>query len=457
MGCSASVLCLLLTASPALAQQQPWDPPGESVASSSVISLDEAATQCLLLLWPNEPGSLSDNLIAEDCEVVDSGQLVMIGDNIWCWVMYRHTSVWGPDEDTREQDLDMFPDTVAEAELVLFAGARGKRVFWPVWHDRVETDFELLSPPRAQLLVSGGAAPTEALLVHRRCLNGTGGCLDYPFLVSENEAITPLRPRYREQLQNQLPDGWGMWKGTWLDPARRLAQAPVYLPEDANCCPSLAATATLSIQGDTLVADSIAIEPVPGHDTWQVLPGERFGPITPTTSEADLRQLLGASAVVSEEIYLAEGFCAAGVRIFPGSPLELELAWVDSARTHPAFVRSRIASGAWRTPLGVGVGTTLKELEELRGQPISFSGFGWDYGGGSSWDEHTGTLGLRLEIDPTSDQKLRELDRTDPRARELWGDQSVRSDHPIVRQLTIRVYEIGLTWGMIATEKECEA
>lgn len=34
---------------------------------------------------------------------------------------------------------------------------------------------------------------------------------------------------------------WGVWKGVHLDPETSTLEAPVYLPGDANCCPSFVA------------------------------------------------------------------------------------------------------------------------------------------------------------------------------------------------------------------------
>ncbi len=452
---AATAALFLLVATPAMPQTPP-EPPGESIVGATLITLDQATSECLNLEWSGERGAMSDNLLTEGCEVASTGQLPAIGETVWSWALYHHTSVWGPDDDTPEGSRYLFPDTIPEIELVVFTGVGGEGQIRPIWHDRVEQQIELLRPPRAELLGQASESP-EALLVHRRCLNGTGGCLDHPYRISEDGRFTALRPHYRRQLQDPLSDEWGMWKGSYIDPVRRIVEAPVYLPGDGNCCSSLMATATVVVEGDALVADSIAIEPALTLDAWLVLPGERFGPITPNTGEADLREMLGASSVVAGEIYLAEGFCAPGVRLFPGWPFELELAWADSARARPAFVRSRTASGAWRTPLGVGVGTTLKELEQLRGEPITFSGFGWDYGGGTSWEEHTGTLHLRLDIDPVSNETLQQLDQTDPRTNEIFGDRSVRSDHAIIRQITVQVEEISLYWAATSAERDCEA
>jgi hypothetical protein len=360
--------------------------------------------------------------------------------------------VYGPTPDTPERSLDLFPDTVRLDELVLFAGGQTDDRVRAVWHDRVDRTAMLADPPRARVLSKG-----RGLMVHRLCLNGTGGCLDHPYELGAGGSVTPMEPTYRDQLGGSLPGEWGTWKGIWLEPDSLLAEAAVYLPGDANCCPALRARASVRLQGDSLVIDSLDVVPDSREAIWRVVPGERFGPIAPRTSEAGLKEAVGASVVVPSRVYLAEGFCTPGTRVFPDRSYEMEIAWADSARTRPAFVRARNAAGPWRTPLGVGVGSTLAELEALGGEPISFSGFGWDYGGGAGWIEEGGTLSLQLEIAPDSDARLMELSRQDPRTEEIFGDRSVRSDHPIARQLTILVGEIGIGWATPFAERDCEA
>jgi hypothetical protein len=410
--------------------------------------LRQAFASCPKLPWHADPGSISGVRLSERCTVTETGQLPPAAGTARPWALYRRETVWGPGPDTPVEDLDLFPDTVAVDELVLFAGTTRSRLVRPVWHDRAETRYEFLRPPRARGLI----------LVHRRCANGTGGCMDFPylFLPLPGATVTPLHPRYLSQIRDRLPEEWGTNKGIWIDPERRVAEAGVALPGDANCCPSLRLEASLKLDGDSLRTDSISLLPDSASNTWHVLPGERFGPVGPDVSEEALRTRLGSWAVRPAEIYLAEGFCTPGTRLFPGEPYEVRVAWADSARTRPAFVRAGLPGTGWRTPLGVRVGTTLAELEELADTVLTFGGLGWDYGGGMSWPEHRGALGLVLAIDPSSEPTLDETARTDPRVDEIFGDRAVRSDHPVIRQLTLHVTDMGLGWAAPFQETECE-
>lgn len=185
-----------------------------------------------------------------------------------------------------------------------------------------------------------------------------------------------------------------------------------------------------------------------------VVPGERFGPIGSRTSEADLVALFGADAVVRDEVYLAEGFCTPGTIVLPDTADRVEITWIDSLRTRPASVSAREAGASWRTEAGVGIGTTLDELERIAARPVSFGGFGWDYGGAMSWSEPYGEgrgLGLQLGPDPEAWNRSRD----DPRITELLGEGTVSSDHPLLDEIPVRVEILTIVWGTPYGERFC--
>jgi len=182
--------------------------------------------------------------------------------------------------------------------------------------------------------------------------------------------------------------------------------------------------------------------------SFTIVTGNQFGPIRETTTRAALQSLF-RGAIKDDDVNIGEGICTKGTKVLPGSPDELDVAWQDERRTRVAFVRATTAGSRWRTTRGVGIGTTLRELERLAGKVLTFSGFGWDYGGGLHWSEPTGSIGLRLSL--VHDEALAKL----PRADEIYGDREVRSDHPVVRRVRITVDEITMSWGSHAGEHDC--
>lgn len=450
-GVLAGLLALLAPATLSAQAERARRPehPGETLHEAPAVSMSRAESECLEFPSEDTAVGLSDRLLAETCRVVASGELAATGPSVWRWALYRRLRVYGPDSDTRPEDLPLFPDSVQEEELVLFTAAAGAESLRPVWHDRSDSRFELIREPSTVPLGS-----EAALLRHRRCLNGTGGCVDYPHQLSDMGAITPLRMRYAEQITDALPKGWGTWKGIWLHRDRLSAWAGVYVPGDVNCCPSFLATAPLRVAIDELTADSVIIAPDTGSSAWKVSPGEGFGFISRRTSEVDLVDRYGASPVKQADVYLAEGFCTPGTLVFPGTVLQVEVGWADSAKTRPAFVRAREDGAPWRTWKGVRVGLPLDSLEAIAGEPVSFAGFGWDYGGGMTWELDGGSLNLRLA--PVPFNQLQAPPASDPGFDELLGDRVVRSDHPLVRRLHIEVREMSVHWARPAIERDCE-
>lgn len=194
-------------------------------------------------------------------------------------------------------------------------------------------------------------------------------------------------------------------------------------------------------------------EPIPPHalGDWAIVPGQRIGPVARMTSREELVDRLGAENVVDASIPLAEGFCSPGTRVFPGTPDELEILWYDDERVEVSEVRVRGAGSRWSTAAGVRIGITLAELEAKRGGVVELSGFGWDGGGSATWEEDGGSVALRLAPDARSSELL----RRSPHAGEVQGDRLMRSDHPVLRALTIVVADIALRWDPTILAEFC--
>ena len=185
--------------------------------------------------------------------------------------------------------------------------------------------------------------------------------------------------------------------------------------------------------------------------SFEVVPGERFGPIRETTTRSALAAAFPSVTIRDMPIEIGEGFCTDGTRLFPGTADEIDVAWQNAERSRVAFVRTTTPGGRWATPRGVRLGTLLSELERLSGAFLTVSGFGWDYGGGTSWSEPTGSIGLRLDFDSADREKASLASNS----RDIFGDTPVRSDHPLIRTLRIRVDEMTLSWGPHFNEKDC--
>ncbi|MGD1094423.1 MAG: hypothetical protein ABSB35_20835 [Bryobacteraceae bacterium] len=136
-----------------------------------------------------------------------------------------------------------------------------------------------------------------------------------------------------------------------------------------------------------LWSGSMSGQSAPPSNDWLVVPGLRVGPITASSTRADLRRLFSADAVRDEDIELDEGLLRPGTLVFKGAPAEeLAIFWTGKeADAHPkeiflCFGRRRGAC-RWQTPGGIRVGLRLKELEAMNEKPFTVTSFGWDWGG----------------------------------------------------------------------------
>ncbi|MBW4674281.1 MAG: hypothetical protein KME52_09740 [Desmonostoc geniculatum HA4340-LM1] len=170
-----------------------------------------------------------------------------------------------------------------------------------------------------------------------------------------------------------------------------------------------------------------------------IVPGERVGPITRTTTKQDLVKLFGASRLVDKTISGAEGigsFAATQLKLDQGR--SLLVVWSDKTRTKPLDVRN--LGSAWKTREGIGVGTSLSELRKKLGN-FKLYGLGWDYGGtilldSSKLSRYQGKLILRVDAASNASEKF----PNDYQA--VLGDGTFSSSNPHWKPLGVRLTEI---------------
>jgi hypothetical protein len=187
-------------------------------------------------------------------------------------------------------------------------------------------------------------------------------------------------------------------------------------------------------------------EPRPGsgsadlaHDLT-IVPGRRVGAITADTSADELRRLYGKTEVIDRGIDTEPGLDPVpGSLVFPNdSARRLEVIWRDATRTRPSRVRIYEPKSLWRTSQGIGIGTTLLEVEKLNGKPFVLTGFESDFGGtvvdwnGGRLAPWQGNTFIRLD-------ESREA-RDDP--SRPFGDRDFNSDLAAMRKAKPTVCEI---------------
>ncbi len=165
-----------------------------------------------------------------------------------------------------------------------------------------------------------------------------------------------------------------------------------------------------------------------------------WGAITTKTDFAGLQTIFGAANVKDERICGPECIDSLDVTIiYPETSKEIIVHWKDSLyHKKIVYIETSGEEGPYRTPTGLKIGTTLRELLKLNGQKITFSGFGWDYGGYIQ-SYNNGTLEksgvhFRLDLFSHSDDNS------------LLGDMELNTDMATVQKKldSIRVYHLSL-------------
>lgn len=129
-----------------------------------------------------------------------------------------------------------------------------------------------------------------------------------------------------------------------------------------------------------------------GKDGRIIVPGTRIGAIKKTTTRQDLDAIYGKENVKDDMVYVGEGVERQATIIYSQTPNELVILWEDEEKkTGLELIMITSETSNWKTDTGIGIGTTLTQLEAINGKPLSFSGFGWDLGG-SITDKHGGAL-----------------------------------------------------------------
>ena len=117
--------------------------------------------------------------------------------------------------------------------------------------------------------------------------------------------------------------------------------------------------------------------PTPGQ--FRDKPAQKRDPrVSCRTSREQLTEHFGEDALEDADIDVGEGITQPGTVVAAGTPHAQEVVWKDAERTLPE--RITVRGDGIRDPQGLGLGTTLAELEESIG-PFQLTGFGWDYGG----------------------------------------------------------------------------
>jgi hypothetical protein len=217
------------------------------------------------------------------------------------------------------------------------------------------------------------------------------------------------------------------------------ASAPTSLVEES---PAEAPAAT-EPSGATQVPATTASSDASAEVDTTVVPGERVGPVTPNTTREELATLFGEGNLKDQSVDVGEGQTEKGTVVNQGTDEAFTVLWTDDTRTAIAAITN--LGSAWKTPEGIGVGTTFEQLKEQLGT-FKLYGLDWDYGGtisfeGSNLSEYDGKLIVRLQpSDNAAEQAPEDYEA-------VVGDRLFESTDPHFEQLGMKVSDMSVYLG----------
>ena len=186
--------------------------------------------------------------------------------------------------------------------------------------------------------------------------------------------------------------------------------------------------------------DQVAAAPTSPEEAidFIVIPGERVGPLMSDTSREALGELLGDATLTDGPVDVGEGFTEPGTVVNLGPEQQFTIIWEDESLSRPLIVQD--FGSAWKTPEGLGVGSSLTDVKQALGT-FQLFGFGWDYEGTlvleeSQLDEYHGNLFLRLRPTPEAAKQH------EAAYQSMLGDRVYDSDLPDLEVLNPSVYDM---------------
>ncbi len=172
-----------------------------------------------------------------------------------------------------------------------------------------------------------------------------------------------------------------------------------------------------------------------------IIPGSRVGAVTSKTTRKDLVKLFAQSHLKDGSIYGAEGIGKFSVtRVNLGAEKSFTVVWSNNAKTKPIAVQD--LGTAWKTPEGIGVGTSFAQLRQKLGE-FKLFGLEWDYGGTvllekTKLSRYYGKMMIQVEAAQNA------ADKFPNDYRVVSGDQELSSTNPHWKPLGMRVGEISV-------------
>ena len=159
-----------------------------------------------------------------------------------------------------------------------------------------------------------------------------------------------------------------------------------------------------------------------------IIPNESVGLITSSTTKSALNKLYDKGNI-RETIKGTEV-------IFDNTADNITIEWNDGNLT-PKIIRIKNLNSNWKTKEGVGIGSTIKEVEKANGKPFTIYGYEIDaYLAGTVKNWNSGNLqGLKLQFKITKEIPVEVY-------MEMMGDRGILSNNPLLEKAGLQVENI---------------
>ena len=159
-----------------------------------------------------------------------------------------------------------------------------------------------------------------------------------------------------------------------------------------------------------------------------IIPNESVGLITSSTTKSALNKLYDKGNI-RETIKGTEV-------IFDNTADNITIEWNDGNLT-PKIIRIKNPNSNWKTKEGVGIGSTIKEVEKANGKPFTIYGYEIDaYLAGTVKNWNSGNLqGLNLQFKITKEIPVEVY-------MEMMGDRGILSNNPLLEKAGLQVENI---------------
>jgi hypothetical protein len=165
-----------------------------------------------------------------------------------------------------------------------------------------------------------------------------------------------------------------------------------------------------------------------------IMPKERIGNILLRYSHTELQKAVGRKNVVDDVI--TDGFDIDTLFtsvVNKGKPDELTIVWdMELKRNRIMQLEIDHEQSPYKTKGGIGIGSKMSDVVKENGKPITFYGFGWDYGGVSiSFNDGAFENSGLIFVFNINDSD---------RAFSLMGDDEYTSDDSVVKNLIDEIF-----------------